>query len=119
MPAGVLVPDLVMAFTCTPLDRPCARIEAVRDELELRDRVAAVARLPEADGQLLVTCWPSRFIWNADVRGFRRTGTSETALSRLPGRQHRQVHPVPAVHRQFLHLSWIDVAAQRSTASCR
>ena len=41
------MPDLVIAFTCTPAERPWRRVEAIRHELELGDGVAAVLRVAE------------------------------------------------------------------------
>ena len=39
------MPDLVIAFTCTAFERPWVASYRPRDELELRDRVPAEARL--------------------------------------------------------------------------
>ena len=45
VPDGVFVPDFVMAFTIMPAVRPLRRVEPVGRELELRNGVAAEARL--------------------------------------------------------------------------
>jgi HAMP domain-containing protein len=44
---NALVPDFVTAFTWTPEERTLARIEAIRHELELGDRITRVMRLTE------------------------------------------------------------------------
>ena len=97
-PESVLVPDLVMAFTIMPIDRPCVASNRFVIELELGDRVAAVSRLVVAQpDEVGVTCWPSMLIWNSP-------GASSGALADcvLPAArcEQRQVHPVAAVDRQ-------------------
>ena len=44
-PCNWFVPDFVIAFTCTPVERPCVASNWFGDELELGDRVLAEARL--------------------------------------------------------------------------
>ena len=84
------------------------RVEPVRDELELLDRVAAVPRLvPGAeirrhlhpvDVQLEFTHVAAVL----DGRGTLRVGA-------VAGGEQRQRHPVAAGHRQLLHLVGVDV----------
>jgi hypothetical protein len=87
-----------------------AGVEPVADHFELGDRVAAVA------GLLLRAANELRHLLPIDVdleeplailRHFRR------GVGAAPRREHAQIHPVPAVDRQFLHLAGIDVAAHR------
>jgi hypothetical protein len=59
-----LLPDLVIAFTCTPVDRPIVASKPVGDELEFGDRILAELRLA-AGADVADTCWPSTFSWNS------------------------------------------------------
>ena len=85
VPPGVLVPDLVIAFTWMPLERPC---EASK-RLETNSNSPIASRLyrgwPKLSATWLVTCWPSRFNWNVMFELVEPIGVSATALARLPG----------------------------------
>ena len=89
---------------------PLAGVEAVRDELELRDRVAAELRLAERLHHVV-----GHFL-AVDVQlEVPRAAHRRVARCVLPrsGREHRQINPVPAVERQVLHLARVDVGADR------
>ncbi len=80
----MLVPERVMAFTCTPDERPCVASNRFEMNWNSRDRVAAEPRLA-AGAELLVTCWPSMFSWNSRTSPRSCTGTLPIAVVRLPG----------------------------------
>jgi hypothetical protein len=81
----VFVPDLVIAFTWMPADRPCA----ASNRFETYSNSPIASRLyrgcPKVSATWLVTCWPSRLSWNEIPTPVELTGTSATALARLPG----------------------------------
>src|SRR6266699_669046 len=62
VPDVLLVPDLVIAFTCTPDDRPC--VASNRFEMNWNSAIASRPKLGcrfEPPQQLFVTCRPSMF----------------------------------------------------------
>src|SRR6185503_17021788 len=89
---------------------PLRRVEAVRDHLELRDRVARETRLVVADADVVVG---DLLAVDVDLR-IPLAQQRHAARLILPAArgEHRQVHPVPAVDRQLLHLLRVDVARQ-------
>ena len=113
MPPGVLVPDLVIAFTWMPLDRPCD----ASNRFETNSNSPIASRLyrgwPKLSATWLVTCWPSRLSWNVMFELRRADGRFRHGVRPAARREQRQVHPVAAVDRQFLHLPRIDVGRSR------
>ena len=105
----MLVPDFVIALTIVPLDPPCVASNRFDDELELRDRVAAVLGLAEAAGLVLRDAQAVHVqLKRAEAAQLVRRGV----LAAADG-EHREVDEVAAVERQLLHLSRIHVAAER------
>ena len=108
----MLVPDLVMAFTCTPLERPCVASK----RLAMNSNSAIESRLncgwPWPYAWICVTCWPSRLSWKFPVAPLVSTGVAPTSFERAPRREQRQRHPVSSEHRQLRHLPRVDVAAE-------
>ncbi len=83
-------------------------VEQVGDDLELGDRLAAEARLAEAAaGHLLGDLLAVEIELEGAVADARVVvhGVGGDALH-----LHRQLHPVAALQRQFLHLAAVDVA---------
>ncbi len=77
-------PDLVMAFTCTPDERPC--VASKRFEMNWNSAIASLLYLdwfpvPRFD----VTCRPSTLSWNSRTSPRSWTGVTPCALVRLPG----------------------------------
>ena len=84
-------------------------VEQVGDDLELRDRLAAEARLAEAAaGHLLRDLLPVQIELELPVADARRV---VHGVGRDAAHLHRQLHPVAALERKFGHLSPVDVAA--------
>jgi hypothetical protein len=94
---------------------PHRRVEAVRDVLELANRFLAVPRLvAEAHfrGDLLTV--EAELILPHVARG---AAIGDRRVRRIrghsaAGREHRERHPVAALHGQLLHLLRVDVAAK-------
>jgi hypothetical protein len=87
-------------------------IEAVGDELELRDRIAAEPRLAEACagdaiGHLLTV--------HIDLKGHLRSRDRcfTTGVRATARREQSQIEPVAAIEWQLLHLTLIDVGGRR------
>ena len=112
MPAGVFVPDFVIGVHLDAHRSALRGVEPVRDELELRDRVAAVARIGAVELHVVGDLLPVdvQLKCAAAVAEHRRFTDGVGPRAR---RQHRQVQPVAAVDRQVLHLARIDVARER------
>ena len=97
---------------------PHRRVEPVRDELELRDRILAVLRLtadPDVGRHLLAVDVELKVARLAAVSvGQRRLRCNASGAGIRPTarRQERERNPVAPVHRQLLHLTRIDVAAE-------
>ena len=83
-PENVLVPDLVMAFTCTPDERPC--VASNRFEMNWNSAIASLLYrdwlpVPRFD----VTCRPSTLSWNSRTSTRSCTGVAPCAFVRFPG----------------------------------
>ena len=79
MPAPTFVPDLVIAFTCMPVERPCR----ASNRLVMTSNSAIVSLLkrgwPKLVAMSCVTCWPSTFSWKLTA------GVSAMKFCLLPG----------------------------------
>ncbi len=93
--------------------RPSLRgVEPARDELELLHRVAAEARLSVSGlrNQLRDLLTIQIQLERAGRR--RERGRIANRVRSAAGREHRQLHPVAAVDRQFLNLPRVHVATE-------
>ena len=87
------------------------RVEAVRDELELRDRIVAVPRLiarTEICSDLLAVDVQLELAHVDSILNRQRS----LRVGPVSRREQRERHPVASLRRQLLHLALIDVAAQ-------
>ena len=101
-PHGVLVPDLVMTFTCAPDERPC--VASNRFEMNWNSAMASRPKLGcrfAPPQQLFVTCMPSTLSWTVPSAGGHRHAARIGVVRAGARRQHRQVEEVPPVHRQL------------------
>ena len=113
---GCSCPTRVMAFTCTPDERPCVASK----RFEMNWNSAIESRLKRGWPPVpstADTCWPSMFSWNSrDSPPLRSViGAGAGGVGAVARREQRQRHPVAALHRQLLHLARVDVAADGST----
>ena len=95
--------------------RPALRgIEPVRDELKLRDRVAAVHRLISGTeiGCDLLSVQIQLELSNLAIVSVLYRLTGAHGSGSVSRRQQRERRPVPALYRQVLHLLRIDIAAE-------
>ena len=89
-------------------------VEQVGDHLELGDRLAAELRLPEAAaGHLLGDLLAVEIELEGAVA---HPGVGVDVVGGDALDLHRQLHPVAALQRQFLHLAAIDVAGHLGRA---
>src|SRR6266550_5387678 len=89
VPFNWLVPDLVIAFTCTPDERPC--VASKRLEMNWNSAIASLLYrdwLPVP--RFEVTCRPSTLSWNSRTSTRSCTGSEPCALVRLPGARDRK-----------------------------
>ena len=86
-PANWLPPDLVIAFTCTPVDRPI--VASKRLEMNWNSAIESWLYFGWPPVPMSAdTCWPSMLSWNSRASPLFRSGSGVIALVelvRLPG----------------------------------
>ena len=109
------VPDLVIAFTCTPVDRPC--VASNRFEMNWNSAIESWLNrgwppVPMFGRHLLAVDVELELARLAAVAVRQRRGRRWSSVVRLPGASSASAIQLRPVHRQLLHLPRIDVAAQ-------
>jgi hypothetical protein len=120
-PVSCCVPDLVMAFTCTPDERPCVASNRFEMNWKLRDRVAAEARLDrraELAGDLLAVEIELELA-NVAPGGSDPARAPPHRGRAIARREQRQRHPVAPCTGSSDICFAIDVAAEARIPPCR